>query len=103
MTNEILAGRPAFWNIVSLALPAGAVLIGVIALLTRGSSDFATGLGSLFKVTILCGGVCVFGEAAAIAALVRGERMAWLSILGVLANGAILLPAILLLSRMDWD
>ncbi len=103
MTTEILAGRPAFWNIVSLVLPAGAVLIGVIALLTRGSSGFGGGLGNLFKATILCGGVGVFGEAAAISALVRGERMAWLSVLGLLANGAIILPAILLLSRMDWD
>jgi hypothetical protein len=93
---------PPFWNIISIALPAAAVLIGVVALSsTRRSGDFAGALGGGVLFAFGMAAVCVLGEIAAIAALWRGERLLWLSILGVLANAAVFLPVLFLLLRAD--
>ena len=42
------------------------------------------------------GAACVLGEIAALVALARGERLAWLTILGILGNGAVILPILAL-------
>jgi hypothetical protein len=94
---------PPHWNLIATALPLTALLIAIIALRTSPTSDFATRLGGLFKATILCGLIALFGEAAAILALYRNERPTWLSLLAALINAAILLPALYLIARMDWD
>lgn len=91
------------WNLVATALPLAALLIATIVLRTSPTSDFATRLGSLFKATILCGGIAVFGEVAAIASLYRSERHTWLSLLAVILNASIILAAVYLIARMDWD
>ena len=84
---------PPRWNIVSIALPVGAFAIGLLLLSgNSGTGDFAGAMGSGVLLLILVGGSCVLGIVAAIAALVRGERFRWLSLLGLLGNGAIVLP-----------
>jgi hypothetical protein len=93
---------PPFWNIVSVALPAAAVLIGILVLSSaRRSGDFAGALGGGVLFAFAMAAVCVLGEIAAITALWRGERLVWLSILGMLANGAVFLPVLFLLLRAD--
>ena len=96
--------NPPFWNIVSLALPAAALAIGVLVLMTnRGGrgGDYAGALGGAIITLIVIGGICVFGLAAAMVALKRGERMAWLSALGILANVTLVVPALYLYLRSD--
>lgn len=90
-----------YWNIVSIALPVAAALVGAAALKASSFGDYGGALGGALKTFIVIGGVCVLGEAAAIASLVKGERMAWLSVLGALANLVVILPAFYLASRMD--
>ncbi|MCX6611168.1 MAG: hypothetical protein NTW74_10000 [Acidobacteria bacterium] len=91
------------WSMIATALPLTALSIAIVALRTSPTSDFTTRLGGLFKATILCGAIAIIGEAAAILALYRNERPTWLSLLAALLNAVIILPAIYLASKMDWD
>ena len=95
--------NPPFWNIVSVAVPFAAIAIGALMLSTGGGrgGDYAGALGSAIVTLIVVGGVCLFGLAAAIAALSRGERMAWLSAIGILVNLSVALPALYLYLRSD--
>jgi len=91
------------WNIVSLALPAAALFIGTIAMNASGprGGDFAGALGGVIRLTLAMGVVSLAGEAAAIAALVRGERLMALSLAGVILNAVVILAAAYLASRID--
>lgn len=95
------AGRAPCWNIVSVALPVLAIAIGFIALTASpsGRGDFggAMGAGILFIL-----GVCAarsLGAVAAVIALIRGERMPWLTVIGLVGNGAVLVPVLGLMLR----
>ena len=92
---------PPLWNIVSLVLPVAAIVLGVLVTAASGRSDMASGLGSIFKVVVIVGAVSMLGEAAAVAALIRGERMVALSVLGIVLNLLLIVPAVYLWSRMD--
>lgn len=88
------------WNIVSLALPALAALIG--AALLQGAhrpGDFAGAIGGGVLFVLGMGVVCLLGEVAAIAAIVRQERLIGLSLLGIVVNLAVILPALYVLTR----
>lgn len=89
------------WNIVSLVLPVVAAAIAAAVVASSRSSDYASGIGSVLKSLIAVGAVCVLGEVAAIVALVRGERMAWLSAIGAILNLAVILPSLYLVSRTE--
>ena len=94
--------QPApLWNIASVAVPAAATVIGVLVLAGSrgGGGDFAGALGGGVLFIFGIAGASVIGEIAAWVALVRGERMAWLTILGIIGNGVVILPALLLLLK----
>jgi hypothetical protein len=61
-----------------------------------GRGDFAGSLGATVLFALGVGGACAVGEIAALIALARGERLVWLTILGVLGNGAVILPILAL-------
>jgi hypothetical protein len=65
---------------------------------SRGG-DFAGAIGGGVLFIFGLAAACVIGEIAAWVALLRGERMAWLSILGILGNGIVILPVLLLLLK----
>jgi hypothetical protein len=83
-----------FWNVLSLALPLAVAIGGAIVTVTSrdGAGDFAGRLGSGVLLVLAVGATCVVGEVAAVASLVRGERHAWLAILGLILNLVIILP-----------
>lgn len=89
------------WNVVSLALPAVALLLGLLMLAANpsGRGDFAGSLGAAVLFALGIGGACALGEIAALFALVRGERLLWLTILGIVGNGAVILPILALLLK----
>lgn len=95
--------KPAFWNLISLAVPVVGCLLGVLILSASrtGTGDYAGALGGGVLFLFGLGAVCVAGEVAAIAALVRGERLAGLSMLGVIVNGVVIAPLLWLLARAD--
>lgn len=97
--NELPVPLP-FWNVISLALPSLAILAGIVVLnSTHRSGDFAGALGGGVLFALGLAAVSVLGGASAIAALLRGEQMAWLSMLGILVNGAFLLPVLLAFAK----
>jgi len=83
-----------FWNILSLALPLTVAIGGAIVALTSrgGAGDYAGRLGSGILLVLAVGAACLLGEAAAIVSLFRGERYAWLGVLGLVLNLAVILP-----------
>lgn len=83
-----------FWNVISLALPLAVAILGAIVMLTSrsGGGDFAGRLGSGILFVLAVGAACLAGEVAAIVSLVRGERYAWLAIVGLVLNLVIILP-----------
>ena len=105
--EDILAGdQPVeqaapLWNIASVAIPAAAIVIGMLVLAGSrgGGGDFAGALGGGVLFIFGVAGACVIGEIAAWVALVRGERMAWLTILGIIGNAVVILPVLLLLLK----
>jgi hypothetical protein len=64
-----------------------------------GGGDFAGALGGGVLFIFGIAGACVIGEVAAWIALARGERMAWLTILGIIGNGVVVVPVLLLLLK----
>ena len=105
--EDIVAGDPAveqvapLWNIASVAMPAAAFVIGLLVLAGSrgGAGDFAGALGGGVLFVFAVAGACVIGEIAAWVALVRGERMAWLTMLGIIGNGVVIVPVLLLLLK----
>ena len=94
--------QPApLWNIASVAIPAAAIVIGLLLLAGSrgGAGDFAGALGGGVVFIFGIAGACVIGEIAAWVALARGERMAWLTALGIVGNGIVIVPVLLLLLK----
>ena len=98
MTNDTAVEKPItgaapLWNIISIALPLGGfALLAIMAMTTsRGGGDFAGALGT--AVLILFGSLiaCGLGALAAIVGLARGERLMWLTVIGLVGNGIVLL------------
>ena len=89
------------WNIASVALPAAAIVFGLLALVGSrgGGGDFAGALGGGVLFIFGIAGACVIGEVAAWVALARGERMIWLTFLGIIGNGVVVVPVLLLLLK----
>jgi hypothetical protein len=96
MSTPHSALLPPFWNIVSVLLPVLGSLLAIAFLLTAERGEYAGALGRLFGALIALGAVCLLGEAAAITALLRHERMPWLSVLGIVLNLVVIVPAALL-------
>ena len=89
-----------FWNLVSVALPIAAGVLGIAILSSnRRGGDYASALGGGILFLLGMAVVSVIGEAAAIAAMYRGERMLWLSVLGIVGNAAVFLPVLFTLLR----
>jgi len=89
------------WNIASVAIPTAAFLLGLLLLAgsRSGGGDFAGALGGGVLFIFGIASACVIGEVAAWVALARGERMAWLSALGIIGNGVVIVPVLLLLLK----
>jgi hypothetical protein len=100
MTEASVPVSP-FWNVLGVVIPFAALLIGiVVAAGSRGGTgDFAGALGGGVLLIGILGIGCVLGELAAITALVRQERLMWLSIIGIIGNAVVLLPLAGLLLR----
>lgn len=90
--------KAPIWNTLSLALPIVVGAVGYyLARTAKGATNMGEALGPYFALAILLTLAAIVGEAAAVISLVRGERLVWLSWLGVLVNCVLLLPAISLL------
>src|SRR5262245_14854667 len=89
------------WNIASVAIPAVAIVLGILILAGSrgGAGDFAGAMGGGVLFVLGIAGVCVLGEIAAWVALIRGERMVWLTILGIIGNGVVIVPVLLVLMK----
>jgi hypothetical protein len=87
--------------VASTAIPVIAIVLGVLVLAGNrsGGGDFAGALGGGVLFIFGIAAACVIGEIAAWVALFRGERHAWLSILGIIGNGVVILPVLLLLLK----
>jgi len=101
-----MAGDPSvapapLWNIASVVIPVAAILVGMLALAGSrgGAGDFAGAMGGGVLFVLAVAGACTIGEIAAWVALVRGERQVWLTILGIIGNGVVIVPVLLLLMK----
>ena len=90
-----------FWNIIAVALPVAAIALGLLLLAANpsGSGDFAGALGGAVLFVLGVGGACALGAIAGVISLARGERKIWLTVLGFVGNGAVLLPLIAVLLK----
>ena len=89
------------WNIASIVIPIVALVIGIVVLAGSkgGGGDFAGAMGGAVLFIFGVAGACVFGEIAAWVSLIRGERHAWMAILGIIGNGIVMVPVLLLLLK----
>ena len=95
---EAPAGKPPRWNIVSIAAPLLALAVGVIQAAGASSGgNLGVALGNALGVVLLVIAGCAIGLVAAVIALVRSERKAWLSVIGLLGNGAVVVPVLFFL------
>jgi hypothetical protein len=95
--------KTPIFNILSLVIPAVVAAGGYyMARTAKGASNMGEALGPYFAAAMLVMIAAFVGELAAIVALVRGERMGWLSWIGVIVNGLLLMPAVYLLLTADW-
>jgi hypothetical protein len=95
--------QPPFWNLISVGLPVAGVIAGALAgssMAGRGGT-MADGIGQVFAGLMVAGVFCIFGEAAAIKSLWRGERLSGLALLGALVNGIGAVAGLYLLIRSD--
>ncbi len=95
--------RTPFFNVISVALPT---LVGTYgfywARTTKGATNMGEALAPFFALAMFLTIAAVGGKVAAVIAFVRGERLGWLSWLGVVVNAALLMPAAYLLLTADW-
>ena len=86
--------RAPRWNIISLALPGGALLLGLVLLAANpsGRGDHAGALGSALLLLFGVGAASALGAIAGVIALARSERLPWLTALGLIVNGIVLAP-----------
>lgn len=95
--------KTPIYNVLSMALPVVAGTFGYY--LTRAAkspTNMGEALGPFFAVAMLLTLAAVAGELAAIISLVRGERLGWLSWMGVAVNGLLLAPVAYMLGAADW-
>lgn len=97
--SQASTGRVPRWNVISIALPALALAVGLMALAANpsGRGDYAGALGGAVLLVFGVAAVCALGAVAAVVALVRGERLLWLTLLGLVGNGAVLVPVLAVL------
>ena len=85
-------------NVLSLAVPAVVGAAGYHLVRTaKGATNLGEALAPLFVLALALTAAAVVGEVAAVVSLARTERLVWLSWLGVLVNGMLLMPAVYLL------
>ena len=95
--------KTPIFSVVSLALPVVAGIAGLLwARAAKGATNMGEALGPFFAAAIFLVLAAVAGEFAAVVSLVRGERMGWLSWLGIVGNALILAPVVYLLGTADW-
>ena len=95
--------RTPICNMLSLALPVVVGSVGYhLAKTTKGATNMGEALGPFFALAVVLSIAAAAGELAAIVSLVRGERLRWLSWIGVVANAVLLLPAASVLITADW-
>lgn len=95
--------RTPIFNLVALTLPTIVGTYGYYwARTTLGATNMGEAMAPFFVLAMFLTIAAAAGEGAAVVSLVRGERLAWLSWLAVAVNGALLLPALYLLTTMDW-
>ena len=99
-TARAPAEKPARWNIISVAVPLAALAVGLVQASGASSGgNFGVALGNALAVVVWVVLGCAIGLVAALIALVRSERMAWLSVIGLLGNGAVILPIVFFLLK----
>ena len=88
------ARRAPRWNIISLALPGLALVLGLVVLAAHpsGRGDYAGALGSAVLLLFGVGAASALGAIAGVIAVARRERLAWLTVLGFIVNGIVLVP-----------
>ena len=92
--------KPPFWNLISAGLPFAGALIGILFASSRnGYGDYAGRLGGAVIALLIVAAAAALGIGAAVASLLRNERMAWLAMLALIGNAAIALPVVGLLLR----
>jgi len=96
----MMPAQQPFWNILSVALPLVAFVVGCLLVAGGGGAgDYAGRLGAGILFALGMGAVCGLGAAAAVVALFRGEARVWLSVLGLAGNLAVALPVVGVLLR----
>ncbi len=92
--------KPPFWNLIAAGLPVTGAIIGILFASSRGGSgDYAGRLGGAVIAIFIVAAAATIGIGAAVASLMRSERMAWLAMLALIGNLAIALPVAGLLLR----
>ena len=90
--------------VLSLAIPATVGAVGyLLARSVKGASNMGEALGPYFAFALTLIIAVVVGETAAVASLIRGERLRWLAWLGALIDAALIMPVIYLLVTADWN
>jgi hypothetical protein len=89
------------WNLVAVGLPALALVVGILALVANpsGRGDYAGAIGGAVLLVFGVGAACALGAIAALIALCRGERLLWLTLLGIAGNSIVLVPLLVLFLR----
>jgi hypothetical protein len=96
--------RTPIFNLLALALPLVTGAGGYWFVRTaKGATNLGEAIGPWFAAVIFVTLAAAVGEVAAVISVVRGERMGWLSWVGVAVNGVLLLPTIYLLLTADWS
>ena len=91
-------------NVLSLALPSLVGAVGYyLARTSKGATNMGEALAPFFALAIVLTLAAAVGELAALVSLVRGERLRWLSWMGALMNGVLLMPAAWLIATADWS
>lgn len=92
--------RTPIFNILSLVAPVLGGAWGFWMIRTaKGATNMGEALAPAFAFGMLLVLAAALGELAAVIALVRGERMAWLSWMGVAVNGTVLLSIYLFVTE----
>ncbi len=95
--------RTSICNVLSLAVPALVGSLGYYwARTTKGATNMGEALAPLFVLAMALTVAAIAGEVAALVSLARRERLAWLSWLGLVANGVLLMPTVDLILTADW-
>lgn len=95
--------KAPFFSVLSLLIPAVAAVAGyILARNAKGATNMGEALGPFFAAAFAIMISGAFGEASAVIALVRGERLQWIAWLGTILNAGLVLPLLYLLVISDW-